>query len=172
MSRVVAANDATNTPMRAVENAAVKPSAFKKLLAPSTNALTFAPSPFELPQSAYLEFHASTPVSKVPSDVVYPSPRPATQARITRTARKPSVSMDPKPTNLASVSHLSCLDEVPDETRQWKPETAPHAMVTKRKGNMRGRFLAVTFSSMEGATISNGGRIPSGVSGLPPKIPA
>ena len=172
MSRVVAANEATKTPMRARENPLLKPSAARKLLAPTTNALTLAPRPLELPQSAYLVFQASTPVRNVPSAEVNPRPSPATQARMTRTARKPSVSMEPKPTNLASVSHLSCLDDVPEETRQWKPETAPQAMVTNRKGKIRGKFLAVTFSSMAGATISSGGRMPSGVSGLPPKSPA
>lgn len=172
MSRVVAANEATNTPMRASENPLLKPRAARKLLAPTTKALTLGPRPWELPQSAYLVFQASTPVRSVPSAVVNPRPSPATQARMTRTARKPSVSMEPKPTNLASVSHLSCLEEVPEETRQWKPEMAPQAMVTKRNGKIRGKFLAVTFSSSAGATISSGGRIPPASVGLPPKRPA
>ena len=32
-------------------------------------------------------------------------------------------------------SFLICLEAVPEETREWNPETAPQAMVTKRKGN-------------------------------------
>ena len=27
-----------------------------------------------------------------------------------------------------------CFEVVPEQTRPWKPEHAPHAMVTKRKG--------------------------------------
>lgn len=34
------------------------------------------------------------------------------------------------------------LEEVPEETRLWKPETAPQAMVTKRMGK-RGLFATV-----------------------------
>ena len=67
-----------------------------------------------------------------------PRPIPATQARMTRVARNPSVSMEPYPTNWASLSDLICLEEVPEETRQWKPETAPQAIVMKRKGKSQG----------------------------------
>src|ERR1022692_1744900 len=35
----------------------------------------------------------------------------------------------------ASVSFHSILGVVPEETREWKPEIAPQAMVTNRKGN-------------------------------------
>ena len=46
--------------------------------------------------------------------------------------------MEPYPTNWASASHLICFDEVPLDTRQWKPLTAPQAMVMKRKGKIQG----------------------------------
>ena len=35
-----------------------------------------------------------------------------------------------------SFSFLTCFEAVSEETRLWKPETAPHATVTKRIGNM------------------------------------
>ena len=34
------------------------------------------------------------------------------------------------------------LDDVPEETREWKPDTAPQAMVMNRIGNM-GLFATV-----------------------------
>ena len=36
----------------------------------------------------------------------------------------------------ASVSLSSCLEVVPEETREWKPEMAPQAMVVNRTGKM------------------------------------
>ena len=36
----------------------------------------------------------------------------------------------------ASVSLSSCLEVVPEETREWKPEMAPQAMVVKSTGKM------------------------------------
>ena len=51
-----------------------------------------------------------------------------------------------------SFSFSTVLDDVPEETRLWKPETAPHATVTNRIGNIEpsevlklvnaGRFIA------------------------------
>ena len=35
------------------------------------------------------------------------------------------------------------MEEVPEETRLWKPETAPQATVTKRIGNMFPSFSFV-----------------------------
>ena len=35
----------------------------------------------------------------------------------------------------ASVSLSSCLEVVPEETREWKPEMAPQAMVVNSTGN-------------------------------------
>ena len=35
-----------------------------------------------------------------------------------------------------SFSFSTVLEEVPEETRLWKPETAPQATVTNRMGNM------------------------------------
>ncbi len=31
-------------------------------------------------------------------------------------------------------SRSTCFEVVPEQTSPWKPEHAPHAMVTKRKG--------------------------------------
>ena len=33
-------------------------------------------------------------------------------------------------------SFLICFDAVPEDTSEWKPETAPQAIVTKRIGNI------------------------------------
>ena len=38
----------------------------------------------------------------------------------------------------ASVAFSTCFDVVPDETRPWKPEMAPQAMVMNRKGIIGG----------------------------------
>ena len=35
-----------------------------------------------------------------------------------------------------SLSFSTCFDAVSDETSEWKPDTAPHAIVTKRIGNI------------------------------------
>jgi len=48
---------------------------------------------------------------------------------ITRVARNPSTSIAPYPTNSASFSSLSCFALVPEATREWKPESAPQAMM-------------------------------------------
>ena len=37
----------------------------------------------------------------------------------------------------ASLSWSSCLDVVPEATRLWKPEIAPHAMVMNSAGNRK-----------------------------------
>ena len=34
----------------------------------------------------------------------------------------------------SAISRAICFDVVPEQTRPWKPEQAPHAMVTKRNG--------------------------------------
>ena len=34
-----------------------------------------------------------------------------------------------------SFSFLICFEAVPEETREWNPDTAPQAIVTKRIGN-------------------------------------
>ena len=51
------------------------------------------------------------------------------------TAKKLSKSMAPKDTGSIAFSFLICLDAVPEETSEWKPETAPQAMVTNQVGN-------------------------------------
>ena len=42
-----------------------------------------------------------------------------------------------------SFSFSTVLEEVPEETRLWKPETAPQATVTNRMGNMVPSFSLV-----------------------------
>ena len=51
------------------------------------------------------------------------------------TAKKLSKSMAPKETGSIAFSFLICLDAVPEETSEWKPDTAPQAMVTNNVGN-------------------------------------
>ena len=45
----------------------------------------------------------------------------------------------------------TCLEVVPDETRPWNPEMAPHAIVMNRKGIMGGAPSGE--GSITGATI-------------------
>ena len=49
-------------------------------------------------------------------------------------ARRPSISMEPYPMSLAFFSLSSCLELVPELTKEWKPEMAPQATVTNRTG--------------------------------------
>ena len=46
------------------------------------------------------------------------------------------MSIDPYATGLASFSLDICFDVVPDDTREWNPEIAPQAIVTKSAGNI------------------------------------
>ena len=83
------------------------------------------------------------------------SPRlanPAVAAMIATRARDPSPDEPRYPTKRASVSLLSCFDVVPEPTRPWKPEIAPHAMVTNSRGK-RGGADAGTLGLMAGATM-------------------
>ncbi len=48
----------------------------------------------------------------------------------------PSISIAPYPIIRASVSLSSIFGVVPDETSAWKPEIAPHAIVTKTNGKI------------------------------------
>src|SRR5687768_8960813 len=50
-------------------------------------------------------------------------------------ATNDSISMAPYPMKRASVSLRIILGVVPEEMREWKPDTAPQAMVMNRKGN-------------------------------------
>ena len=50
-------------------------------------------------------------------------------------ARRLSKSMAPKDTGSMFFSFLICLEAVPEATREWKPDTAPQAMVTNSAGN-------------------------------------
>ena len=47
-----------------------------------------------------------------------------------------SISIAPNETGSMFFSFLICFDAVPEDTSEWKPETAPQAIVTKRIGNM------------------------------------
>jgi hypothetical protein len=59
------------------------------------------------------------------------------------------------------------LEDVPEETRQWKPEIAPQAIVINRKGKIEGAPSGEKLKA--GATISNAGRSAPGVNAAPPK---
>ena len=50
-------------------------------------------------------------------------------------------------------SFLICLEAVPEETREWKPDTAPQAMVTKRKGN---RVCPLTVKPEKAGRLTSG----------------
>ena len=43
--------------------------------------------------------------------------------------------MAPYPTIGISFSLLIVFEEVPEDTREWNPETAPQAIVTNKVGN-------------------------------------
>ena len=47
-----------------------------------------------------------------------------------------SISIAPNETGSMFFSFLICLEAVPEDTREWKPETAPQAIVTNKIGNM------------------------------------
>ena len=51
------------------------------------------------------------------------------------TATNDSASMPPKPMKRACDSFSIILGVVPDEISEWKPDTAPQAMVMNRNGN-------------------------------------
>src|SRR6202521_5933587 len=57
----------------------------------------------------------------------------ATRAMI---ATNPSASIEPYPMARAWCSRANSLGVVPDDTSEWKPETAPHAMVMKQNGKI------------------------------------
>ena len=69
------------------------------------------------------------PTAAVPSA---PAAAPATQSAMT--ARRLSRTMAPYPTFSISFSFEIVLEDVPDDTRLWNPDTAPHATVTNRIG--------------------------------------
>ena len=47
-----------------------------------------------------------------------------------------SINMPPYAIGRASFSLSSCLEVVPEATNEWKPEIAPHAIVTNNAGNI------------------------------------
>ena len=53
---------------------------------------------------------------------------------ITRPAKADSVSIAPYPMNFPLISSGSCFEVVPPATTEWKPEIAPHAIMTKSIG--------------------------------------
>ena len=50
-------------------------------------------------------------------------------------------------------SFLICFDAVPDETSEWKPETAPHAIVTNKIGN---KYCPSTLKPLNAARLHDG----------------
>ena len=64
-----------------------------------------------------------------------------------------SSNMPSKPMRLASPSRLHCLAVVPDETRQWKPEMAPQAMVTNIIGHISPKLAKPPLRLKEGKEI-------------------
>ena len=55
----------------------------------------------------------------------------------------------------ACASLSSCLEEVPVEIREWKPEHAPHATVMNRVGNRVPTFALLTIGSWKVAVPVN-----------------
>ena len=47
-----------------------------------------------------------------------------------------SINIAPNDTGSMFFSFLICLDAVPEDTSEWKPETAPQAIVTNKIGNI------------------------------------
>src|SRR5438876_1173076 len=60
----------------------------------------------------------------------------AQAATIAITPTNDSMSIDPYPTSRAWPSFISILGVVPEEMSEWKPLTAPQAMVMKQKGKI------------------------------------
>ncbi len=56
----------------------------------------------------------------------------------------PSPSIPPYPSNLASFSLFNCFEVVPEPTKLWNPDIAPHEMVTIKKGHIGGAPVAVS----------------------------
>ena len=50
-------------------------------------------------------------------------------------AKKLSNNIAPKDTGSIAFSVLICLLAVPEDTKEWNPDTAPHAIVTNNVGN-------------------------------------
>ena len=73
------------------------------------------------------------PASKVPLLAIAVKDPTTT---ITRTANNDSSNMEPYPTCNISFSFLICLELVSLDTREWKPLTAPHAIVINKVGNI------------------------------------
>jgi hypothetical protein len=63
-------------------------------------------------------------------------PGSSTQAAVSAMiATKDSASMPPKPTRRRCDSLSTIFGVVPEEISEWKPETAPQAIVMNRNGN-------------------------------------
>ena len=78
----------------------------------------------------------ATPALRAPVPAVFMSPNMMPATTMARTPTKDSMTIAPKPTGRASVSLASCLEEVLEDTRLWKPESAPQATETKSTGKM------------------------------------
>ena len=78
----------------------------------------------------------ATPALSAPVPAVFMSENMMPATMIARTPTKDSTTMAPYPTLTASASFSTCLEEVPEDTRLWNPESAPHATETNRTGNI------------------------------------
>ncbi len=74
------------------------------------------------------------PAANVPTGPPFWIPPATISVPMAMTATSPSRSMAPYPTGRASLSWQSCFEVVPLPTREWKPEIAPHATITKSIG--------------------------------------
>ena len=75
------------------------------------------------------------------------------------TPRRDSTSIAPYEMGSMSDSFSTCLEAVSEDTSEWKPETAPHATVTKRIGKR------------EPADVMNPENAGRSIGGLDAKIP-
>ena len=70
----------------------------------------------------------------VPSGILPPTAAAPTTTKAI-TPNKDSTIIDPYPTQSMSFSLLTVLDDVPEDTKLWNPETAPQAIVINNVGN-------------------------------------
>ena len=82
----------------------------------------------------------------------------APQTRSAQTPRSVSTTIAPYPTKSISFSFFTVFEDVPEDTRLWKPETAPHAMVTKSVGKMKlfEPFAAVSTNPLKALSFISG----------------
>src|SRR5690625_3210536 len=125
VSIVVAANAMTTTAAKMTARSSGMPRLCANSPTPAVK-LAVAP-PDAVAKSGYMVSHS-----------VRDAAAPAVTASSAPTARLPSPMAPTLPTYRASVSLSSCFDVVPDDTREWKPDTAPQAIVMNRNGKIDG----------------------------------